>query len=94
MFNRLFTIFCVSHFYKVMELRNDKYYKTRPNHHFWINDGYIQKITIVGKDLNLCVSINIKTKKRRGAYVRGYFLKSGAKHTTEKEFKRALAYCC
>jgi len=93
MFNRLFIIFCVSHFYRAMELKNDKYYKTRPKHQFWINDGNIEKITAVGKDLNHWESINIESKKRTGAYVYGYMLKAGAKHTTEKEFKCALANC-
>lgn len=72
------------------ELTKDKYYKSCPKHHFWINDGNIEKITPLSRGLNHWESIDLDTHKRTGAYIHGYLLKSGAKKAAEDDFKSAL----
>ena len=69
-----------------MRLNNDKYYKTCPKHNFWFNDGNVEKIIKLSKDLNHWESINIETKKKNGAYVIGYMLRKEATKATEEDF--------
>jgi len=72
-------------------MANCKHYKKAPKHHFWINDGNIERIEPIGGDLNYYEGINLKSNTIERSYINGYTLQSGAKKTTEKEFEKELA---
>jgi hypothetical protein len=68
-----------------------KSYKNNPKHLFWFNDGCVEKIRPIGGGLNLYESVNLKTYKRSGAFIRGYLLQAGATKASEADFESALA---
>ena len=73
-----------------MEKEHVKYYKTAPKHPYWFNDGNIERVKGNG-GINICECINLTTKKKTGAMIRGYRLFRGYKKATELEWKSALA---
>lgn len=71
-----------------MQVKKNKYYKTRPKQRFWKNGDVLECISPLTRDSNMLHFVNVKSKKIGGCCIIGYLLRKGSVKITKEEFER------